>query len=205
MTNKILLISLLVYLNCVGYHGAGIIPYAVNDGKLYFLLGIFSNGLSKDPKKFVSYYSSYFGGTKKPGDNENPYFTASREASEQLFFIFDPDIILEKWNKITLKKTITFDTFYKKIKHLNTPKIDVDGFYIYFVPISYCDEIYTLFLYRDIYKNRDTDFPDHKLIVDLKWIPMEKLLDHLMSYKLTDLATQIKNEKIFDKINLGLQ
>ena len=196
MKNKILLILILIYLNCLGYKGAGVIPYAIKDGKLYFLLGIFSDqNFSRDHKKLFSYSSSYFGGMKKPEDNEKPYFTASREVSEQLLFIFNPDIILKKGNKIELKKTKTFDTFYQKIKHLNAPKVEVEGVYIYFVQISYCAQIYSSIWHRGIY-----DFPYHKRLLDLKWIPMEELLNYLVSDKLTDLATQIKNEKIFDKL-----
>lgn len=63
------------------YHAAGILPYAFDQsGRLMVLLGLSS--VHRDE-------ASDFGGYKDPVDNDNPYWTATREACEELMFIFD--------------------------------------------------------------------------------------------------------------------
>lgn len=63
------------------YRAAGILPYAFDaDGNLQVLLGLSSVHNNK---------ASDFGGYKDPVDSNNPYWTAAREACEELMFIFD--------------------------------------------------------------------------------------------------------------------
>ena len=65
------------------YHSAGILPYAVDDqNNIWLLVGL-------EPGRNNQAFD--FGGKKDPEDNNNSAFTAAREGSEELLFIYDED------------------------------------------------------------------------------------------------------------------
>ena len=65
------------------YHSAGILPYAIDqNNEIWLLVGL-------EPGRNNQAFD--FGGKKDPEDNNNSAFTAAREGSEELLFIFDED------------------------------------------------------------------------------------------------------------------
>lgn len=73
------------------HRGAGILPYAIHNDKLYFLLGRENPG--SDPKK-NNLFSDFGGGTEK---NETPEQTAFREFTEETMGIYEHlDITLDE-------------------------------------------------------------------------------------------------------------
>lgn len=69
------------------YNSAGILPFAVDsNGQINLLVGLENRPFKNGP---VQTYAMDFGGKLDPQDNNNPLYSAAREGSEELAFIYD--------------------------------------------------------------------------------------------------------------------
>lgn len=136
----------------VSYHSAGIVPYAVDqNNEAYILVGI-------EPGRYNQAFD--FGGAKDPEDKENPAFTAAREGSEELLFIYDEndqdfkrllDLHYKHGKTFNLyrARSNTYERILNKINDRNTSFQSTSGGYVtYFVRISFRPQIPQLFIQR---------------------------------------------------------
>lgn len=70
-----------------GYKAAGILPFGVDpQGKIHLLVGLENRSFKNSS---VQAYAMDFGGKIDAQDNNNPAFSAAREGTEELTFIYD--------------------------------------------------------------------------------------------------------------------
>ncbi len=130
-----------------GYQAAGIVPYAIDKGKAWILVGL-------EPARANDAFD--FGGKKDSQDNNDPRYTAAREGAEELLFIYDetPEsferllAIHQKHGKTFsphAAKSRTYERILGKIikdetTGLPAPSVLNNGYYMsYFVRFSYRD------------------------------------------------------------------
>lgn len=157
------------------YTGAGVVPYAVHNGKTYLLIGKERTGLW-----------SGFGGYKDKSDNNYPMVTAAREAAEELSLIFDNDKnfskILKGYKKFKTKFNIaksgsdTYSKFLNSLKKPNTYEIVKTNFICYFTKINYDSNLPAKFQKRQ----KKSGLP-HQLRENSKieWVELDKFISGL--------------------------
>jgi len=136
----------------ISYHGAGIVPYAVDqNNEVYILVGI-------EPGRGNQAFD--FGGAKDPEDKENPAFTAAREGSEELLFLYDENdqdfrrlLNLHRAHgkafNLYRARSRTYERILDKIRDRDTSFQSFSGGYVtHFVKISFRTHVPQLFKQR---------------------------------------------------------
>lgn len=131
------------------YHSAGVLPYAINSqNKVLLLVGL-------EPGRGNQAFD--FGGKQDPEDNNNARYTAAREGTEELLFLYDQDP--QEFERIlTLYRTYgkrfqLYKTNSKTYKYFTetlkvSPSSLSRGYITYFVKVPYNAEIPKFFIDR---------------------------------------------------------
>ncbi len=192
----------------VNYHSAGILPYAVmSNNEVVILLGL-------EPLR--NNFAFDFGGKKDPEDKNNPAFTAAREGSEELLFIFDNDqtfqqlLMYKKKYQNNFMMYRTSASTYWTIVHFieNNPIVSMsNGYLTYFIKINYDPHLPAAFLAR---KKMPGIPPSWNEKGELYWVKLQDLIAALNQSKNLQQVDVVVNNgskkiRLFEPVAISLK
>jgi len=176
----------------VPYHSAGILPYAIDNQKKWLLVGLepYRNNQAFD-----------FGGKKDPEDHDNSRYTAAREGTEELLFLYDDannfDRIVKIYNahkdnfQLYKADSKTYHFFREAMKHSATS--ESRGYITYFVKIDYNPELPKNFINRRKSQRLPGSWIEKNQLV---WLSLDEIVTALKNNS-NDNAFSVSGIKIF--------
>ncbi len=175
------------------YHSAGILPYAIDANKTKWVL------VGLEPLRGNQAFD--FGGKKDPEDNNNARYTAAREGTEELLFLFDDASNFNRIVGIHAKhprdfklykaKSATYDFFREAMK--KSPSSTSRNYVTFFVKINYDQSIPQNFVNRHESQRLPRSWIEKNQLV---WLPLNKIINELQRNP-NDNAIIVNGIKLF--------
>lgn len=175
------------------YHSAGILPYAIDSNKTKWVLA----GI----EPFRGNQAFDFGGKKDPEDHNNARYTAAREGTEELLFLFDDAPNFNRIVGIHAKYPRNFELHKANSSTYNflretmkkSPSSLARGYITFFVKIDYDPSIPQNFVNRRKSQRLPGSWIEKN---QLMWLPLNQIIDALQKNP-DDNTVYVQGTKLF--------